>query len=111
MDAVTSLPASVPRRDGLTDSPFDPDGGFIALPVGEHTHAVAGAAHFIEVSLNFVERNSDVDPLGHVVRRLDVQGQQGHDAKGTECDDRAAKPLSIDISPYVDELSARTDEL
>ena len=75
------------------------------MPVGEGAHAVAGAAHVIEAALDVVERNSEVDPLGHVVRRLNVQGQLGHDAKGAECDDRAAKPLSIDIPPYVDELS------
>ena len=83
----------------------------MAVPVGEDTHAVSCAAHPVETALDFIERNADVDPLGHLVCRLNVQGQLGHDAKGAECDDRAAKLLSIDISPYVDKVSTRTDEL
>jgi hypothetical protein len=81
------------------------------VPVGERTHAVASAAHVIEATLDFVETNADVDPLGHFVRRLNVEGQSGHNAKGAQCDDRAAKLLSIDISPHVDKVSTRTDEL
>jgi hypothetical protein len=111
MNAATCLQARIPGRNGPTDPPLDPYGGLTAVPVGEHTHAVAGAAHLIEAILNVVERNSDVDPLGHLVRRLNVQGQLGHNAKSAECDDRASKLLSIDIPPYIDKVSTRTDEL
>jgi hypothetical protein len=111
MNAATRVPARVPRRNGPIDPPFDPYGGLTALPVGERTHAVSGAANVIEAALDFVERYSDVNPLGHFVGRLNVQGQLGHDAKGAECDDRSAKLFSIAIPPYLDKLPTRTDEL
>ena len=90
------LPA-VQLRHGLVNSLLDPHAGLTAEPVREHAHAVACAEYVIQPVVYLIERNTEINPLRHLVRWLDIQGQLGHDAKSAERDHRAAEMVSIDI--------------
>ena len=110
MDPALGVPASAPVRRGPIDTTLDPHAGLTTAPVRERADVVARAEDVIEVIVNLVEGNAEVYALRHLVRRLDLQGELRHNAKGTESDHRAEEGVSIGIPPQLDESPVRNDE-
>jgi hypothetical protein len=111
MGGVLCLPVSGPIQHALINSTLEPHAGLTATPIGEHAHAIARAEQLIQPVLYLIEGNAEVDLLRHLVRRLDIQGEMGHDAKSTERDHRATKLVWIEISPQLDQVPIGNDQL
>ena len=65
------------------------------LPVGEQADAVAGRHDVLETLSDLRHREFQVHVLPHRERRLHVQRDLGHDAKGPQIDDRRLKRAEI----------------
>ncbi len=53
----------------------------------------------------------EVDLLRHLVRRLNFQGQLGHDAKRAKRHNRARKVISVDVPLQIDQAPVGNDKL
>ncbi len=77
-------------RDAGVEAALDPDlGDAVVLPVGEEADAVAAEEDLVEVVFELRDGEVFVDGLGDLEGGLDVEGDFGDDAEGSEIDDGA----------------------
>ena len=78
------------------ETTLDPDlGDAVVLPVGEEADAVAAEEDFVEVVFELRDGKVFVDGLGYLEGGLDVEGDTGNDAEGSEIDGGGEEVVAV----------------
>lgn len=83
----------------------------MVLPVGEETDAVATEEDLVEVMFELRDGEVFVDGLGDLEGGLDVEGDAGGDAEGSEIDDGAEKLFAVFGAREAADAAVGGDEL